>query len=134
MKRQNWSADVRRTTEVDENRSDSCAAPGVRRLGRDARFLPHRVHASTLTVPTGRPVSGAFVEVSGALIATISCSTGTDTTVCYVPGYAGKYNLEVGAAGFQRTQRSVTVQDTTPSCGCATVATEHLSVALVASP
>jgi hypothetical protein len=96
--------------------------------------LPLALTINVTAVPTGRPVSGAFVEVSGALIATISCSTGTDTTVCYVPGYAGKYNLEVGAAGFQRTQRSVTVQDTTPSCGCATVATEHLSVALVASP
>jgi hypothetical protein len=84
-------------------------------------------------VPPGGPVSGAFVEVSGAVIATILCSSQTDTTVCAVPGYAGKYNLEVGAAGFQTTQRGVTVQDTTPACGCATVATEHLSVALVAS-
>ena len=96
--------------------------------------LPLALTISVTAVPTGGPVSGAFVEVSGAVIATILCSTGTDTTVCNVPGYAGKYNLEVGAAGFQTTQRSVTVQDTTPACGCATVATEHLSVALVASP
>jgi hypothetical protein len=95
--------------------------------------LPLALTINVTAVPTGGPVSGAFVEVSGAAIATIPCSTGTDTTVCYVPGYAGNYNLEVGAAGFQRTQRSATVQGTTPACGCATVTAKHLSVALVAS-
>jgi hypothetical protein len=95
--------------------------------------FPLALTINVTAVPTGGPVSAAFVEVSGPVIATIPC-TETDTTVCYVPGYAGKYNLAVGAPGFQRTQRSVTVQGTTPACGCATVAAEHLSVALVASP
>jgi hypothetical protein len=95
--------------------------------------LPLALAINVTAVPTGGPVSGAFVEVSGAVIATIPCSTGTDATVCHVLGYAGTYDLEVGAAGFQTTQRSVRVQGTTPACGCATVAIEHLSVVLVAS-
>jgi hypothetical protein len=96
--------------------------------------LPLALTINVTAIAIGGPVSGAFVDVSGAAIATIPCSTGTDTTVCYVPGYAGKYNLEVGAPGFQSTQQSVTVPGTNPTCGCATAATEHLSVALVASP
>jgi hypothetical protein len=63
----------------------------------------------------GSAVNGAVVQVSGAAIATVHCNA-----MCYVPGYAGTYSLEVEAPGFQRTQRTVTVDGTDPACGCPT--------------
>ena len=77
----------------------------------------------------GGPVNGAVVQVSGAAIATVPCNA-----MCYVPGYAGTYSLEVEAPGFQRTQRTVTVDGTDPACGCPTTATKQVDIALVASP
>jgi hypothetical protein len=75
----------------------------------------------------GAPVDGAVVRVSGAAVTTIPCST-----VCRVPGTAGTYNLEVTAPGFETAQRTVTVQGTTPPCGCPTVVAETVAIVLVA--
>ena len=74
----------------------------------------------------GAPVTGAVVQVSGAIFGTIPCSTS-----CYVPGTAGTYNLDVTAPGFEALRRTVTVQGTNPSCGCPTVVPEKVTVALV---
>jgi len=81
----------------------------------------------------GGPVGGAFVMVSGAFVSTIPCNAEPGST-CYVPGLAGTYSLEVGAPGFQSAQRAVVVHGTNPECGCPTVSTEHLDIALAASP
>ena len=75
----------------------------------------------------GAPVDGAVVQVSGALLATIPCPS-----TCRVPGTAGTYNLDVTAPGFEMARRTVTVQGTTPSCGCPTVVPETLAIVLVA--
>jgi hypothetical protein len=77
----------------------------------------------------GGPVSGALVRVTGATMTTIPCNA-----TCDVPGYGGTYNLEVEAPGFQKAQRTVTVEGTDPACGCPSTATRRLDIALVASP
>jgi hypothetical protein len=86
----------------------------------------------TLTSATATgPVNGAVVQVSGALAG----SCGGSPTVCFVPGYAGTYNLSISAPGFQTATRSVTVTEIpAPSCGCRGANTEHIDVALVAGP
>ena len=92
--------------------------------------------AMTINVTAGAgggPIGGAFVKVSGAIVSTIPCNAEPGST-CYVPGLAGTYSLEVGAPGFQSAQRTVVVHGTNPECGCPTVTTEHLDIALVASP
>jgi hypothetical protein len=53
---------------------------------------------------------------------------------CFEPGYAGTYELDVEAPGFQTVHRTVRVDGTTPECGCPTVVAEHVSVALVPDP
>jgi hypothetical protein len=78
---------------------------------------------------TGGPVNGAVVKVSGAAVTTMPC-----TLTCYVPGYAGNYILDVEAPGFQSAHRAISVDGTTPACGCPTTATALLNVALAASP
>jgi hypothetical protein len=83
-----------------------------------------------VTAADGGSVDGVIVAVSGAATGTASCSAGTTATTCYVPGVAGTYNLDIAASGFQATQRSVTVGGMTPECGCPTVVTVHLQVAL----
>ncbi len=84
-------------------------------------------------------VNGAFLQVSGptldgASTETIPCQAGLGGSVCVVGGYAGKYDLEVGAPGFQTTLRTVTVEGGGHRCGCYTVMTEQLDVALVGGP
>lgn len=78
---------------------------------------------------TGGPVNGAVVKVSGAVVTTVPCSL-----TCYLHGYAGTYTLDVEAPGFQSAHRTITVQGTTPACGCPTTVTEHFKIALASSP
>jgi hypothetical protein len=52
-----------------------------------------------------------------------------------VSGYAGTYNLDINAPGFQNAKRTVTVEGSAPAaCGCGTTNTVHLDVALVVAP
>lgn len=82
--------------------------------------------------PAGGPVNGAFIQVSGAI--TNPCTPQADASVCNVPGPAGRYELEVGAPGFQTTHRTVTVHGTSSGrCGCEIATTEYLTIVLVAS-
>jgi hypothetical protein len=83
-----------------------------------------------VTSAAGGPVEGLTVRVSGAAMGTASCTTGSANTMCFVPGTAGTYNLDLAASGFQPTQRTVTVTGTTPECGCPTVEKVHLDVVL----
>jgi hypothetical protein len=90
--------------------------------------LPVAIIVDVTDRTTGAAVGAAVIHVSGALMADIPCGT-----TCRVPGTSGTYDLEVTAAGFETTRRTVRVQGTTPPCGCPTVITENLAVALVAS-
>jgi hypothetical protein len=73
-------------------------------------------------------VDGVTVQVSGAAVASMPCST-----TCRVPGTAGTYTLDVTAPGFAPVRRTLVVQGTNPSCGCPTVVTEIVAIALVAA-
>src|SRR4029453_10900363 len=75
--------------------------------------LPLAVEIS-VTAADGGPVDGVSVRVTGAASGNASCNAGPNTTTCYVPGTAGTYTLDVGAAGFQSAQRTVTASGTTP--------------------
>jgi hypothetical protein len=89
--------------------------------------------AVTLTLSsssTGGTVSNAFVRVNGATEST-PC-TGGGGSFCSVSGYAGTYELDIGAPGFQTVHRTVDVRGTSSaSCGCETTETQRLAVALV---
>jgi hypothetical protein len=91
--------------------------------------LPLAVEVRVTAAGSG-PVEGVVLQVSGAATATVPCSSGAAATLCYVPGVAGTYVLEVAASGFQTARRTVTVGGTSPECQCPTVVTERLDVAL----
>jgi hypothetical protein len=91
--------------------------------------MPMALRINITAGAAGGPVSGAVVRVTGAAITTIPCNA-----TCDVPGYGGTYNLEVEAPGFQKAQRTVTVEGTDPACGCPSTATRRVDIALVASP
>jgi hypothetical protein len=76
----------------------------------------------------GVPVADVTVQVSGGAATTWHCST-----TCAVPGYAGTYELEISAPGFQVARRTVVVRGERPDrCSCGTTITEHVDVALLA--
>ena len=91
--------------------------------------LPVAIVITATAADGGAPVSDAAVQVSGALTSTLPCPGGT----CRVPGTAGTYTLDVHAPGFQAAQRTVTVGGTNPACGCPTVETAQVNVALAAA-
>jgi hypothetical protein len=81
----------------------------------------------TSTVPA-LPIGEAFVESS--IGGPSSCIRAT----CTVMGTPGKYELNIGATGFQTTHRTVNVTGTNPRCGCPRVDVQHLNVALTPTP
>jgi hypothetical protein len=88
--------------------------------------LPVAIVINVTGATSGASVEGVSVDVSGAVTATVTC-TGT----CHVPGTAGTYNLDVRAPGFAPVRRTLTVHGTNPPCGCPTVVTENVAIALV---
>ena len=91
---------------------------------------PIAITIEVTAAATGSPISNAFLTVSGPTVSTGPCGP-----TCSVPGTAGTYTLDVGAPGFETAHRSVMVPGTDPSdCGCPTVVTQRLAVALVSSP
>jgi hypothetical protein len=89
----------------------------------------------TLTAASGASISGAVVTVNGASSATVPCFSQSSGTLCVVSGYAGAYNLSVAAPGFQSVLRTVVVSGESPSgCGCPSIDTQQISIALVPTP
>ena len=89
--------------------------------------LPLNAIAINLDVTSQASGAGvsASVQVSGTLPSTVSCDAS-----CQIKGPYGTYVLTLTAPGYQTTERTVVVQASTSGCGCAGVATEHVSVAL----
>jgi hypothetical protein len=82
----------------------------------------------------GGPVPGVTVGVSGAVSGMAQCEVRDSATLCYVPGTAGRYDLDIAAPGFQRVVESVRVQGSQESdrpCACPTVIEQQLDVVLV---
>jgi len=88
--------------------------------------LPIAINISVTGGTSRTSVEGVTVQVTGATVATIPCPG-----ICHVPGTAGTYTLDVAAAGFAPERRTLVVQGTSPSCGCPTVVTESVAIALV---
>jgi hypothetical protein len=91
--------------------------------------LPLAITVRVTNDTTGDPVNDATLRVSGAATATVRCNG-----LCYLPGTAGTYVLDMSAPGFQSSRLTVVVQGTTPECGCPTVIAQELHIALSPGP
>jgi hypothetical protein len=91
--------------------------------------LPIAISVSVASSTGPGVVPGAAVVVSGAVVAAVPCASS-----CTVPGYAGTYNLRVGAPGYQDAERTVVVQGSDPACGCRTADTQQVSFVLLPAP
>jgi hypothetical protein len=88
---------------------------------------PIALNITLTSASSGATVKDAVVQFTGPNLGSEPC-----VGSCSVPGYAGTYNLDITAPGFQAAKRSVTVTGSTAAaCGCTTTNTVHLDVALV---
>jgi hypothetical protein len=85
---------------------------------------------ATVTSAAGGAVAGLTLTLSGAAAGSAQCNAGANATLCFVPGLPGVYNLRFAAPGFQEKMLSVTVQGTTPACGCTSLERQELDVVL----
>jgi hypothetical protein len=94
--------------------------------------LPVAVIVTVTSTISGAAVAGSFVQAPG-FSGPLPCNQSPGTT-CRVLGSAGTYQLDIGAPGFQTVHITVEVKGTTAKCGCGTVETEQLIIALVPAP
>src|SRR4051812_16079510 len=87
--------------------------------------LPVAISLTIASTVIGDGVPVATVNVTGAAQSSFSC-----ITTCAIHGSAGTYHIAVTAPGFAPVERSVQVQGTTPTCGCATTVTENVTITL----
>lgn len=78
---------------------------------------------------SGAAAAGASIAVTGPVTGGGPCADG----VCDVMGTAGTYDVDVSAPGYQTVHRRVVVPGATPTCGCPSVDTQRLTVALPAA-
>jgi len=90
--------------------------------------MPMAITARVIDAITGSPVNGATLR-QGPTGAPNPCGP-----VCYVPGTAGTYVLDVSAPGYQSTRLTVKVEGTNPECGCPTAIAQHLDITLSPAP
>jgi len=87
--------------------------------------------AIVLSVNAGNSATAtATVSVQVTTPSGASVTCGSD---CNVGGLAGTYNVVASATGYQTVQRSVTVTGdaAAKTCGCPSVTTQNVSIALV---
>lgn len=82
---------------------------------------------------SGGPVPGLTLTLSGAVSGSAQCNADAGTTSCIVPGEHGRYDLLFAAPGFAAKTVSVTVQGSTPACGCPSVEQQNVVVVLTPS-
>jgi len=82
---------------------------------------------------SGGPVPGLTLTLSGAASGSAQCNADAVTTSCSVPGTPGRYDLLFAAPGFTAKTVSVTVQGSTPACGCTSVEQQNVAVVLTPS-
>jgi hypothetical protein len=123
---------MRLTTAVLAGLGLSAASMPLASCGGDCVLrpcpMPVAITARVIDVATGSPVNGATLRQG---------PTGTPNPcgpLCYVPGTAGTYVLDVSAPGYQSTRLTVTVEGTNPECGCPTVVAQHLDITLSPAP
>lgn len=87
---------------------------------------PFAVEVTVTGETPGTVVAGVSIAVTGAVTGGGPCPEAK----CFVLGSAGTYELDISAPGYQTVHRSVVVSGTSPECGCPTVETQRLTVAL----
>lgn len=87
---------------------------------------PFAIEVTVTSAATGAAVPG----VSIALTRGVSGGGPCPDSRCAVFGNAGSYEFDISAPGYQTVHRSVVVSGTNPECGCPTVETQRLTVAL----
>lgn len=88
---------------------------------------PLAIRITLVDGATGKPVPSATVGVSGVESEQLSCQTGSG---CDVFGPSGAYTLAVTAPGYRGARQQVQVTGTRATCGCGSVDTQHLTLAL----
>lgn len=88
--------------------------------------LPLALEVTVIAEGTGAPVPGVSIAVNGPVTGGGPCADAR----CVVLGTAGTYEIDISAPGYQTLHRSVVVLGTSRECGCPTVTTERLTVAL----
>ena len=91
--------------------------------------MPIAIIAS-VTSTTGGPVPALTLTLSGSTSGSGQCTAGPSASTCVVPGMPGPYDLQFAAPGFHPKAVSVTVSGNTPACGCTSVQTQQLEVAM----
>jgi hypothetical protein len=94
--------------------------------------LPTAIVAQVFSA-SGGPVANVTLTLSGAASGSAQCNADATTTVCFVPGMPGRYDLLFAAPGFQVKPLSVAVQGSTPACGCTSVVQQNVVVVLTPS-
>ena len=94
--------------------------------------LPDAITVTVTSSMGGESINGAFVSLS---YGTLACTQSPGST-CRVQGNAGTYELDIGAPHFRTVHRTVMVAGIRPTsaCGCETLDTQHLDIALVIAP
>ena len=87
--------------------------------------LPTALVLSVTSATTGVPIDTVDITLRSPGAGEIHCR-GT----CDILGNAGTYAFTVAAAGFQPLDRSIQVTGSSADCGCGTVNTEHVAIAL----
>jgi len=80
---------------------------------------------------SGEPIISGSVQATG-MTAPMACHFGSQANMCTVLGSAGTYQLQVTAPGYQSATQSIVVTGHEAECGCGTVDTRMVTVALTA--
>ncbi len=94
--------------------------------------LPTAITITVTSTAGAGPVPGAFVQASGTS-GSYPCTSSATATTCTVLGSAGTYELDIGAPSYTTVHRLADVHAIPAACGCATLETVHLDVALTPS-
>jgi hypothetical protein len=97
---------------------------------------PMALIVTVTSTSSTQPLStDVFIKETAPNTIDLPCSPGP-TAMCYVPGTAGQYQIQIGAPGFQTvTKTADVVAHAAPKCGCPSNETVRLDIALApASP
>ena len=85
-----------------------------------------------ITSLSGEPIISGSIQATG-MTAPMACHFGSQANMCMVLGEAGTYQVNVTAAGYEATTESFVVTGHEADCGCGTVDTRMVTIALAAT-
>jgi|GEM_PF-2280112 len=89
---------------------------------------PRALSVVLTSATTGAAITNGTLTATGPVMATEPCSGS-----CDLSGPAGTYTFEVSAPGYVTVDHSVIVHGTNPACGCGSVTTANVAIALFPS-